>query len=634
MNMPIDKSLDPLLILRSYRLRQISIFIGGAILLVIPIYWDAQAWSTIIPLLCGLFMMVVCQILDHRGKSNVASITLVISLAIMSAALQWVDQGLRDASVLAFPIVLILAGMLIEVRSFIMLLAAMTAFLIFMTISTEVLHSRQNLAEYNPFDHLRDAIIYLLIAGWSVWFVVNDLRKTLLQLREQFEKYQASQQQLIHISQYDILTGLPNHFLERELVQQEIAHATRNSSRMAFMFVDVDNFKDVNDSLGHSAGDVFLKLVAARLKKTVRECDIVTRHAGDEFVIALSQISEIHEATVFASAILRNMKQPFMVCDAQVMTSCSIGIAIFPDDSQDYETLLRLSDIAMYQGKKAGRNTLCFFDPLMQSAITQRVALELNLRKAIESNQEFQLYYQIQVDNLNRPLGAESLIRWIRPVHGMVSPADFIPLAEETGLILPIGRWVLEAACIQLKNWQKDEVARNLVLSVNVSARQFHQPDFVAHIQSCIQRHAINPSLLKLELTEGMLLDNVENTIVIMNVLKKMGIRFSLDDFGTGYSSLQYLKQLPLSQLKIDQSFIRNLASDSSDRAIVSTIIAMAHSLSLEVIAEGVETEEQCHIILDSGCKCYQGYLFGRPMPIEQFDELIKRSTESETHAV
>ncbi|MDH4235524.1 MAG: EAL domain-containing protein, partial [Gallionella sp.] len=286
--------------------------------------------------------------------------------------------------------------------------------------------------------------------------------------------------------------------------------------------------------------------------------------------------------------------------------------------------LLKQSDIAMYQAKNAGRNTLRFFDPEMQESINDRVALEGELRNALE-NRQFYLYYQIQVDKSLRPLGAEALIRWIHPVRGLVFPAQFIPLAEETGLILLIGQWVLDTACSQLKAWQQNELTRDLVLAVNVSPKQFRHADFVAQVQSAVQRHDINPKLFKLELTESMLLENVEGTIATMNALKETGIQFSLDDFGTGYSSLQRIKYLPLDQVKINYSIVRDSADESNDKAVMRTIVSMAQSMNLNVIAEGVETEEQRLLLPDTNCIYYQGYLFGMPVPIEQFDALLKQ---------
>lgn len=278
----------------------------------------------------------------------------------------------------------------------------------------------------------------------------------------------------------------------------------------------------------------------------------------------------------------------------------------------------------MYEAKSAGRNALRFFDPKMQRAIAERVELEQQLRKAIEQ-QQFKLHYQIQVDAAGHALGAEALIRWEHPERGLISPFHFIPLAEDTGLILPIGQWVLDSACAQLKLWEQSAFTAQLKLSVNVSARQFHQLDFAAQLHATVSRHAINPSLLNLELTESMLLDDIHGMISSMEKLGEIGIRFELDDFGTGYSSLQYLKKLPLYQLKIDQSFVRDIALDQSDRALVSTIISMAHSLDLQVIAEGVETEEQLQFLKQHGCDHYQGYFFSKPLPIAQFEELLTK---------
>jgi len=322
--------------------------------------------------------------------------------------------------------------------------------------------------------------------------------------------------------------------------------------------------------------------------------------------------------------ILGALSQLYRLSSSEFHSTCSIGATLFQDRQQSSEDLFKQADIAMYQAKKAGRNALRFFDPKMQESINTRSALEGDLRKALD-NRQFQLHYQIQVDSNLRPVGAEALIRWVHPERGLVSPAHFIPLAEESGLILSIGKWVLEAACAQLKEWQGNPLTQSLTLSANVSAKQFHQADFVAQVESAVRQHAINPMLLKLEPTESMLQENIEETILTMTALKAIGVKFALDDFGTGFSSLQYLKILPLDQLKIDQSFVRDLAIDSNDQAIVRTIILMAQSLNLEVIAEGVETEDQLQILKDNGCNYFQGYLLGRPVPLEQFEAALRR---------
>jgi diguanylate cyclase (GGDEF)-like protein/PAS domain S-box-containing protein len=433
-----------------------------------------------------------------------------------------------------------------------------------------------------------------------------------------------------HLAYFDHLTRLPN----RRLLIDRLRHALTASSRSgrdgALLFLDLDHFKTINDTLGHDVGDVLLQQVAERLISCIRESDTVARLGGDEYVVMLEDLSEhaieaAAQAETIGEKILSALNQPFRLDENEYHVTPSIGVALFSSHEKSFEDLLKHADIAMYHAKKAGRNTLRFFDPKMQEVIHARVDLERELRKALEKEQ-FQLYYQIQVDITDRPMGAEALIRWIHPERGLISPFHFIPLAEETGLILSIGQWVLETACSQLRAWQNNSLTRDLTISINVSAKQFYQADFVTQVQAAICRHEIDPMLLKLELTESILLENIEDTVITMNALKEIGIRFSLDDFGTGYSSLQYLKRLPLYQLKIDQSFVRDIATDSSDQAIVRTIIAMAHMLNLNVIAEGVETSEQQGLLLNGGCSHYQGYLFGRPVPIEEFESTLKKS--------
>lgn len=429
---------------------------------------------------------------------------------------------------------------------------------------------------------------------------------------------------------YDPLTQLPNRRLLQERLHQALATIERSRHCGAILFIDLDNFKVINDTLGHVMGDGLLQQVAERLTSCVREGDTVARIGGDEFVVMLEGLSNTTleaaaQAEAIGEKILATLRLPYHLGIHEHHNFASIGVALFSDQQQGSEDLFKQADIAMYQAKKAGRNQLRFFDPEMQDSINTRVALESELRKALE-NHQFHLHYQIQVDNSHRPHGAEVLIRWMHPERGLVSPAQFIPLAEETGLILPIGQWVLETACAQIKAWEQETLTGGLVLAVNVSAIQFYQADFATQVQAAVQRHGIDPTRLKLELTESMLLENIEGTIATMNALKEIGVRLSLDDFGTGYSSLQYLKQLPLDQLKIDQSFVRDLVVDSSDKAIVSTIIAMADSFSLDVIAEGVETEEQRQILLNAGCLHFQGFLFSKPVPLEQFETLLKQS--------
>jgi len=428
---------------------------------------------------------------------------------------------------------------------------------------------------------------------------------------------------------YDPLTQLPNRRLLQDRLFQALSASDRNGQTGAMLFIDLDNFKIINDTLGHTRGDLLLQKVAERLKSCVREGDTVSRLGGDEFVLILEDLSKeplesAGQAEAVAEKILITLNQPYHLGKQEHFNTRSIGITLFTGHETSPDDLLKQSDIAMCQAKDAGRNTIRFFDPKMQDAINARSMLESELRNAVLYHQFF-LYYQIQVNHLSQPVGAEALIRWVHPQRDLVSPAEFIPVAEETGLILPIGKWVLETACAQLSAWQLEEETRDLVLSVNVSAKQFRQANFVKEVKEIVMRYGINPTRLKLELTESILLDNVGNIINSMNAISELGVHFSLDDFGTGYSSLQYLRQLPLHQLKIDKSFVKDLEDDSNDRAIVHTIIAMAQSLNLEVIAEGVETDMQRQYLEDAGCNHYQGYLFGKPIPIKEFKELLKK---------
>jgi diguanylate cyclase (GGDEF)-like protein/PAS domain S-box-containing protein len=473
--------------------------------------------------------------------------------------------------------------------------------------------------EANAFDE--SAQILLVEMAMDISFALNRFDNE-NQRRQAEEKVQ-------YLAYYDSLTGLANRRLLMDRLHQALVSSELTGRSGALLLIDLDNFKSLNDNLGHHVGDLYLQQTAQRLIACVRDGDTVARLGGDEFVVLLKNLSEqpieaAEQTEAIGEKMLVSLSQSNRLETHAYHGTTSIGATLFTGHMLAKDELMKQADIAMYQAKKAGRNTVRFFNEKMQEIITGRFSLEGELRKALE-NQQFQLYYQIQVDSVNRPLGAEVLIRWNHPERGLVPPMQFIPLAEETGLILPIGLWVLETACKQIRAWQEEASTMELVLAVNVSARQFYQSDFVTQVENAVQRHGIIPRLLKLELTEGMLLVNIEETIEVMNTLKKIGIQFSLDDFGTGYSSLQYLKQLPLDQIKIDQSFVHDIASDPNDAAIVETIIAMADTMGFNVIAEGVETEAQREFLELRGCTHYQGYLFGRPMPIAQFEALLKR---------
>ncbi|WP_333875734.1 sensor domain-containing protein [Methylobacter sp.] len=436
-----------------------------------------------------------------------------------------------------------------------------------------------------------------------------------------------SEEAIKQLAYYDPLTTLPNRRLLVDRLQQALATSTRSKKYGALLFIDLDNFKSLNDHLGHDMGDILLQQVAQRLIECVREGDTVSRQGGDEFVIMLEELSEnIEEAAIKAKTIgekiINSLNQAYQLTRQEYRSTPSIGITLFMNHQHEINTLMKRADIAMYGAKAAGRNTLRFFDQNMQDAVTARAALEADLRFALVKNQ-FKLYFQRQTQHNGQTIGAEVLLRWKHPDRGFVPPDAFIPLAEEIGLIIPIGQWVLQTACAQLKQWENHVQTRDLQLAVNVSARQFHQPDFTEQVCTLLDKSAINADRLKLEFTESLIFDDIDDSIAKMKILKEIGVSFSIDDFGTGYSSLTCLAQLPFDQLKIDRSFVQNIGVKPADTVIVQTIIGMANNLGMDIIAEGVETEAQRDFLERHGCHCYQGNLIGETMSLEEFKDSL-----------
>ncbi len=441
--------------------------------------------------------------------------------------------------------------------------------------------------------------------------------------------HKVAQERIQTLAFYDQLTALPNRRLLLDRLQQALTGSVRYQRQGALMMVDLDNFKDINDALGHGQGDLLLQEVAKRMGSCIREGDTVARLGADEFVALLEQLDQnpleaAMDAEIVAHKVLATLRQPYQLNGTEMACTASIGIALFGEQNEDTVEALKRAELALFQAKALGRNTLRFFDPKMQAAVNSRVALEAGLRDAVRQDQLL-LQYQPQVTDKGQVTGVEALLRWLDPKRGMVSPAEFIPMAEETGLILPIGNWVLETACKQLAQWASQPGMAHLTVAVNVSAKQVHQRDFVDWVMLTLERTGANPHRLKLELTESLLVEDVEGVIVKMNALMARGVTFSLDDFGTGYSSLAYLQRLPLDQLKIDQGFVRDILINPNDAAIARMVIALAESLGLTVIPEGVETQAQRDFLLGLGCHNFQGYLFSRPLPIDQFEAFVKR---------
>lgn len=465
---------------------------------------------------------------------------------------------------------------------------------------------------------------------------LDGTRYGLMSVSRDITERQNHEEQIRKLAFYDPLTQLPNRRMFQDRLQMMVTSNSRDEQLNALFFIDLDHFKTLNDTQGHNVGDRLLIAVAGRMHDSLREEDLVARLGGDEFVAMISNLGENevsagHAAEEIAEKIRLSICKPYKLSTNEdlddtneIVFHCtpSIGISIFRSNLANHDEILKQADVAMYQAKAAGRNTIRFFDPAMQIALEKNAAILAELHQAI-GNGELELYYQIQIDETKGILGAEVLLRWLHPTRGMVSPFEFIPLAEESGLIIPIGSWVLETACQQLKAWEKYPNRKHWQVSVNVSALQFQQEDFVEIVQDIISSNNINPRCLKLELTESMVLENIDIIIQKMQQLNRLGIDFSMDDFGTGYSSLSCLKRLPLKQLKIDQSFVRDITTDPDDAAIVQTIINLSSSLNYDVIAEGVETDEQRQFLFNNGCSQYQGYLFSRPVPISEFEELV-----------
>ena len=477
--------------------------------------------------------------------------------------------------------------------------------------------------------------IRLPLAEGTSWFELSvakkpvdpgEMQRFVVLSRDITERKRAAEE--IHkLAFYDPLTHLPNRRLLHERLQQAQGVSARAGNHGSVLFIDLDNFKTLNDTKGHDVGDLLLQHVAQRLHAQLRDCDTVARLGGDEFVVVLESLStDAAEAAIQAEHIAEQLRAalrlPYHLNEQEFYSSASFGICLFQSHQERVEDLLKNADIALYQAKSAGRNTIRFCDPDMQATLEAHTEMINNLRHAQEDKQ-LRLYYQVQVTSAQQIIGVEALLRWETPRYGLVSPAQFIPLAEETGLIVPIGLWVLETACAQINAWSTHPATRMLQVAVNVSARQFHQPDFIDQVKQVVMTSGIDPTRLKIELTESLVLDHIDDNITKMHALKAMGIGLSMDDFGTGYSSLSYLKRLPLDQLKIDQSFVRDIATDLNDAAIVQAIITMGQTFGLNVIAEGVETVAQREFLNLHGCHAFQGYLFGKPMPIEQLEPLL-----------
>ena len=443
-------------------------------------------------------------------------------------------------------------------------------------------------------------------------------------MQQEIAERKMAEKQMQHLANYDPLTGLPNRNLLQDRFQQVLAHVRRNQTRTAVLFIDLDQFKTINDTLGHNVGDILLWSVADRIVSAVRQEDTVARQGGDEFILLLHHIDSADDADKVGQKLLATLAQPYQINESLLYVSASIGIAIYPDDGEDVDTLLKNSDTAMYHAKESGRNNYQFFAPEMNQLAMEKQSLGTDLHHALERN-ELLLHYQPVVDMVSGQLtGMEVLLRWQHPERGLISPVKFIPLAEETGLIVPIGEWVLMSACEQIKLWL-DQGYDVPSLAINLSAKQFRKNSLAATIARILEISGVKARYLTLEITESVFMENTDEVSAMLRTLSDMGLKISIDDFGTGYSSLSYLKRFPIDNLKIDQSFVMDIATDPDDAAIVTAIIALAHSLQMEVIAEGVETAEQLAFLKYRKCGQYQGYYFSKPLPASVVVSMLRR---------
>lgn len=462
----------------------------------------------------------------------------------------------------------------------------------------------------------RDGADYLVKGELVAELLGRSIRYALLRKR--------TEKRLAGMAQYDELTGLANRALFKELVTRAVARTRRREGSVALLFLDLDNFKTINDTLGHSAGDVLLKQVAERLVDTLRETDLIARLGGDEFVVILEGVSRVREAALVARRILKAQNRPFAIDGQEIFITTSVGIAIHAGGDQDVEELIKNADMAMYKAKERGRNSYHFHTSEMTAQAVERMALENNLRHAID-REEFLLDYQPQIDLASgQVVGVEALVRWRHPDLGLIGPDKFIPVAEDTGLIVRLGDWVMRTACAQAVAWQKDGLPP-IRMAVNLSTRQFQEVHLAGTIQEALEESGLDPRLLEVELTEGPLAQDAEQAVHILSTLKATGVRIAIDDFGTGYSSLSHLKRFPLDALKIDASFVRDIATDPDSAAIVTAIVALAHALRLEAIAEGVETKSQLDYLAELGCDAMQGYLLCRPVSADDCAAWIRR---------
>jgi diguanylate cyclase (GGDEF)-like protein len=611
--------------LQPRRLSQIlwATSIACAVALLVTLF--TREWASSLLLLTAIAILMLAIGLTQRGRVVQAAHIMLLTLTVSISGLVFLSQGIRDEAVFAYPGILIFASMFGTRRLYLGLVAVV--FLVLSgVVAANLLGWHVNAVQPTHWGLLANILVILAVTAFFVWLMASDLRSALTQLQADNQRILESHARIDVLAHQDSLTGLPNRVLAKDRLEQAMALARRNQSAAAVLFLDLDNFKTVNDSMGHSAGDLLLCAVAQRLVAAVRDSDTVSRQGGDEFLIILGGLTDNEAATTAAVKIIDQLSTPFDIAGVEVSTTCSLGIAMFPKDGVEVDSLLKHADLAMYRAKDAGRNAFRFFDAEMNNSVIEHLQLTTGIRQALRNN-EFKLYYQPQFAlSTGRIVGAEALIRWRHDSLGFIPPDKFIPVAEHSGLIHELGAWVLNEACSQAKHWQSVGLG-DLVIAVNVSPVQFRRDDIEREVATALADSGLAPSCIELELTESLLLADSEHLSGVLKRLRGMGIQFSIDDFGTGYSNLGYLSRFDVERLKIDQSFVRRMLENPSDEGIVRAIIEMAHCLKLQVVAEGIEDAPTLERLTALGCEFGQGYHWSPALPADDFAQYCRNYT-------
>ncbi|MCK9687864.1 putative bifunctional diguanylate cyclase/phosphodiesterase [Scleromatobacter humisilvae] len=618
---PIPPGLSASRALRDRRLVQATWAAAAAIAASsIPDFLSAQ-WRNLPPLFAGLAALGAVLGLVRAGRREAAVGLMLVSLMAMVGLLLWQNGGLRDSALLAFPCLLVLAAMMATRRLYFALFATMVV-LIAVVLVANLQGWHVNTLAPLSINTFVDIVAVLFVTCVIAWLMASDMHAALDAVHAQNVQMAAAQERMQMMATHDALTGLPNRSLARDRFEQAAAAARRGEHSVAMLYLDLDNFKNVNDTLGHGSGDALLKQVSDRLATLLRHADTVARLGGDEFLLLVPEVSDGAAVAEIANKVVTGLMAPFDVIGMEIFSGCSLGITMFPADGDDFDSLLKKADIAMYRAKESGRNAFRFWDTEMNASVVEHVELLSAMRAAL-AHRDFTLSYQPQFDlRTGRLIGAEALIRWRHAELGQISPARFIPLAERSGLIVPIGDWVLQEACTQAQRWRAAGWT-DLTISVNVSPVQFKRGSVETSVAQALAESGLPSGNLELELTESLLIQDSLSLIESLASLRRLGVRFAIDDFGTGYSNLAYLKRFEVERLKIDQTFVRRLTDDVQDQAIVRAIVQMAASLNLFTVAEGVEDGATLALLGDLGCQQGQGFHWSPAVPAAEFEKFL-----------